>query len=183
MCGRLTLSRDEPTPDKLLARLAFAKGITGRPTPMHHIPLVTGPAACVIARWGWPSSRGGILTHARIETASTLPTWRETWRLRRGVIPVDGWEEGSWVVTSPGAHIAVLWTVMAQTCALPSLHSHRRRINTSSGSPCHQWHCVKHSFFARYSEHRDAVVFAKLIDQTESSVSIVRYVVWPHLPG
>jgi len=111
MCGRLTLTRDEPSDDQLLARLAFAKGITGRPTPMHHIPLVTGPASCVIARWGWPSSRGCILTHARIETASTLPTWREAWSLHRGVIPVDGWEEGSWVVTSAGAHIAVLWTV------------------------------------------------------------------------
>ena len=110
MCGRLTLIRDEPAVDQHFARLAYAKGITGRPTPMQPIPLVTGPASCVIARWGWPSVRGRILTHARIETAATLPTWHEAWRLRRGVVLVDGWEEGSWVITSPGAHLAVLWT-------------------------------------------------------------------------
>ena len=134
MCGRLTLIRDEPAVDQIFARLAYAKGITGRPTPMQPIPLVTGPSSCVIARWGWPSVRGRILTHARIETAATLPTWHEAWRLRRGVIPVEGWEEGSWIVASPGAHIAVLWTVDGADvrCAVltqppPAAHQHIER--------------------------------------------------------
>ena len=134
MCGRLTLTRDEPTSDQLLARLAFAKGITGRPTPMQTIPLVTGPESCVIARWGWPSARGSILTHARSETASTLPTWRDAWRLRRGVVPLEGWEEGSWIVTAPGAHLAVLWTAEGNDVRLavltqpsPAAHQHIER--------------------------------------------------------
>ena len=134
MCGRLTLTRDEPTSDQLLARLAFAKGITGRPTPMQTIPLVTGPESCVIARWGWPSARGGILTHARSETASKLPTWCEAWRLRRGVVPVLGWEEGSWIFTAPGAHLAVLWIAEGNDFRLavltqppPTAHQHIER--------------------------------------------------------
>ena len=134
MCGRLTLTREEPAPDRLLARLAFAKGIIGRPTQMQPIPLVTGPVSGVIALWGWPSSRGGILTHARIETASTLPIWREAWRLRRGVIPVDGWEEGSWIIAAPGAHLAVLWTAEGKdmrfavlTQPPPEAHRHIER--------------------------------------------------------
>lgn len=134
MCGHLNLSRDQPAPNQVLARLAFAKGITGRPTPMQPIPLVTGPESCVIARWGWPLPRGGILTHARSETAATLPTWREAWRLRRGVVPVAGWEEGSWIVTAPDAHLAVLWTADGADVRLavltqlpPAAHQHIER--------------------------------------------------------
>lgn len=134
MCGRLTLSRDQPAADQVLARLAFTKGITGRPTPMQPIPLVTGPESCINARWGWPSPRGGILTHVRSETAATLPTWRESWRLRRGVVPVAGWEEGSWIVTAPDAHLAVLWTVEGDDVRLavltqppPTAHQHIER--------------------------------------------------------
>jgi putative SOS response-associated peptidase YedK len=134
MCGRLTLNSDEPEPEQLLARLAYAKGISGRPTPMQPIPLITGPESCLLARWGWPSSRGGILTHVRSETAATLPTWRDAWRSRRGVVPVAGWEEGSWLITAPGAHLAVLWTAIEDDVRLailtqppPPAHLHIER--------------------------------------------------------
>jgi hypothetical protein len=74
--------------------------------------LVRGKEVCESARWGWPanSPNKGILTHARRETADALPTWREAWWTRRGVIPVVGWHEGSWQIDAPGAHVAVLWT-------------------------------------------------------------------------
>ena len=110
MCGYLTMRRDHPTESEHLARLASLHGITGRRSPMRPIPLVTSPASSVVARWGWPSPRGGILTHARSETAATRTTWTKAWRSGRGVIPVDGWEEGSWIISAPRAHVAVLWT-------------------------------------------------------------------------
>ena len=134
MCGRLTLIGEEPATNQHLARLAFATGIIGRPTPMQPMPLITGPESCVIARWGWLSPRGGILTHARSETAATLPTWRDAWRLRRGVVPIVGWEEGSWVVAAPGAHLAVLWAADGNDTRLavltqspPAEHGHIER--------------------------------------------------------
>lgn len=110
MCGFVTLRSDRPDEQEYLARVAALKGIVGRISPMRPLPLVTGPTTAVMARWGWPSSKGGILTHARSETAPRLPTWADAWRQARGVIPVAGWEEGSWAVTAPRAHLAVLWT-------------------------------------------------------------------------
>lgn len=110
MCGRLNLYRHGLTDDQVLAVLAYAKGIHPRPTPMQQVPVVRGVDDCTVALWGWPSPHGGILTHARSETAATLPTWRHAWKKGRGVVSVAGWWEGSWEVVSPGAHLAVLWT-------------------------------------------------------------------------
>jgi putative SOS response-associated peptidase YedK len=111
MCGNLNLLRDHPSEEQILARLAFLTGIRGwRVPPMRPIPLVTGPTTCLITRWGWPMPSGEPLMHCRIETAATLPTWREAFAQRRGVIPVSGWHEGDRSVDAPGAHLAVLWT-------------------------------------------------------------------------
>ena len=79
--------------------------------PMRPLPLLRADDALVMARWGWPGSgpRSELLLHARIETAPSKPTWSAAWRVRRGVVPVAGWYEGSWHVAAPGAHLAVLW--------------------------------------------------------------------------
>ena len=118
MCGYVNIRRDQPSETEYFARLAYLQGITGRVPPMRPIPVMTGRETCLVARWGWPNPRGGILTHARSETAATLPTWREAWRSRRGVIPVVGWEEGSWQISAPGAHLAVLWMAQGEDVRL-----------------------------------------------------------------
>ena len=135
MCGFLTMRRQSPTEAEYLARVAAVLGIRGRVQPMRPLPLLTGPTSCVVARWGWPSPRGGILTHARVETAAKLPTWAHAWRHGCGVVPVDGWEEGSWEVSAPGAHVAVLWTAQGEDVRLavitqepPGAHLHIERL-------------------------------------------------------
>ena len=134
MCGFLNMRRGHPSESEYLARVAALHGILGRVPPMRPIPLVTGPESCIVARWGWPSPRGGILTHARSETAATLTTWARAWRNGRGIIPVDGWEEGSWAISAQGAHLAVLWTLHGDDARLavltqppPAEHGHIER--------------------------------------------------------
>lgn len=111
MCGNLNLIRDRPSEAELLFRLAYAKGIRGDRIPTgSRFPVVTGPEACVVASWLWPVPDGQPLFHCRSETGAVLPTWRDAWEKRRGVIAIDGWHEGDRQVDAPGSWLAVVWT-------------------------------------------------------------------------
>jgi len=100
MCGRYAFSRVDK---QLLERLGIkAEQIPAGLAPRFNIaPGQQAPAVQVRAdglqmtlqRWGFPKAEGGLLINARVETASTLPTFRDAWRHRRCALPAEGWFE------------------------------------------------------------------------------------------
>lgn len=53
-----------------------------------------GGNEAVELRWGMPAAwNKSLLINARLETAATLPTFRQSWRERRCVVPATGWYE------------------------------------------------------------------------------------------
>lgn len=75
-------------------------------------------------RFGWPAAPGrrGLLLNARAETVRRLPTFREAFRLRRAIVPADGFYEWSgpkgdrrsWLIRRRDRRpfpIAALWDV------------------------------------------------------------------------
>src|SRR5262249_11276146 len=89
---------------------AFVEGMNARDSRMHNYPsrwnaapsqdlLVirrnhrTGEVSLDPLRWGLNPSGGRKPINAKSETVRTLPTFRDAYRLRRCIVPVDGFFE------------------------------------------------------------------------------------------
>src|SRR5688500_5326603 len=114
MCGRMTLTRGElaEVADELQAELDVAASWKARynvaPTDLHPVLHTDGDRRLLsLWRWGFPGDppapgerKRGPLVNARSETARFRPTFRDSWRTRRCVIPADGFFE--WRKTQEG---------------------------------------------------------------------------------
>ena len=103
MCGRVTqFERFAEIPRRLGLRVpAVAPRYNLAPTqPIVALRRTDGALRCDLLRWGIPSVRpgrpaepGSIHVNARSETAQELPTFRDAVRVRRCLVPVDGFFE------------------------------------------------------------------------------------------
>lgn len=102
MCGRFYIE-SEDTPAELEHMLEEAAGRMDEPLQKGEIG--PGDTACVLApsrqngslrpfamRWGFPLERK-LVINARLETAPLRPMFRESYRIRRCLIPASGWFE------------------------------------------------------------------------------------------
>lgn len=104
MCGRFSLT----TPEEALAEAFGLADVPALETRWNIAPgqdvAVVGrrdaahPARLALLRWGFPrldpSGRAaGLLINARAESAQRLPAFRDALRLRRCLIPADGFYE------------------------------------------------------------------------------------------
>ena len=100
MCGRFNLIAgggdvaglfDLPEPPSLWPRYNIA--------PTQPVPVVRAPAGArelTTSRWGLPASWPGgppVLINARAETAADKPTFRDSFRKRRCLVPASGFYE------------------------------------------------------------------------------------------
>jgi putative SOS response-associated peptidase YedK len=105
MCARYQLELTHTQLESLLALVesyAFDPAPDVRPTDVApvvlHSRLRAGPMSTPM-RWGlvpsWATSPTAVRStfNARIETASTLPSFRSAWAKRRAVIPASAWTE------------------------------------------------------------------------------------------
>src|SRR4051812_22246646 len=114
MCGRYTLTN--PDPLKLRARFDILESVEVKEEPRFNI-APTDPVLAVRRtedgardlgrlRWGlvpgrWAEKKGGRpLINARAETLETQPAFRESFELRRCLIPADGFYE--WLTDERG---------------------------------------------------------------------------------
>jgi putative SOS response-associated peptidase YedK len=98
MCCRYTLQR----PAAEIAKLLHVPSVS-HPQPRYNVaptqnmPVVLHTAAggrqAVSIRWGLSTSAGGLLVNARSETAAEKPAFRNSFRMRRCVVPADGFYE------------------------------------------------------------------------------------------
>jgi putative SOS response-associated peptidase YedK len=106
MCGRYTLTN--PDPARLRARFDLLESleVTDEPRfniaptdPVLAVRLLDGARDLGRLRWGlipgrWAEKKGGRpLINARAETLATQPAFAESFRLRRCLIPADGFYE------------------------------------------------------------------------------------------
>jgi putative SOS response-associated peptidase YedK len=99
VCGRFT----QADPRQLAIRfdLAALAELPARfnVAPTQPVPIITGPGAMVLARWGlvpsWAKdlSIGSRLINARAETLEAKSAFREALRTRRCLVPADGFFE------------------------------------------------------------------------------------------
>lgn len=100
MCTRYLLRRSAELAAKLGLPAAPAVPPRFNAAPRQRLPIVrrdptmTRPAA-VLARWGFTDETGGRapLINARAETAAAKPTFQDSFRRRRCVVPADGFYE------------------------------------------------------------------------------------------
>lgn len=104
MCGRYTGYVDECEELKTIyteavRRYPGVKFHTGEIFPTNTVPLLTGQReglAPVLGTWGYPGDNGkGVIINARAETAGVKPTFAESLRYRRCVVPTTGYFEWS----------------------------------------------------------------------------------------
>lgn len=111
MCGRfvqlpLFSAAQAPWPELADDLMAITAKYNLAPTQRAAIVLdEDGELAVRKMRWGliapWARELGKYATHnARIETVTTLRTYRDAWKKRRGLIPLSGWLE--WSTNSHG---------------------------------------------------------------------------------
>jgi len=103
MCGRFALATDRETIEREV-RCEYRSG------SLEHYNIAPGAeiAAAVTSRrtgkreihsltWGllpsWEGGKGRLLFNARVETAALRPSFRESWRLRRCIVPASGFYE------------------------------------------------------------------------------------------
>ena len=112
MCGRLDIDED-PTGVRFyqnLRNLRNAIKIELTPRTEEPAPVILNGNQEIIAKWGFPKlTHKGNHYHARQDAIYSKPTWLFATSHGRGIIPVHGWWEGFWKVSSPGSYIAVLW--------------------------------------------------------------------------
>jgi putative SOS response-associated peptidase YedK len=102
MCGRYTLTAEAETLQRAF-QLETVEGYTPRYNiaPTQHVPIITHEQrrALTWVRWGlipsWAKdpSIGATLINARAETLDEKPSFRESFRRRRCLIPADGFYE------------------------------------------------------------------------------------------
>jgi len=137
VCGRFALARPipeiaheilcEPLPDYTPFEPSW------NVSPQQWVPVITEtgvhnesevPRHMRLMRWGlrpsWAKASPREPINARCETAHEKPMFRNAWKQRRGIIPVDGWYE--WMTTTQGktpwyhysmngstSYVAVIW--------------------------------------------------------------------------
>ena len=104
MCGRYTGYVDECEELKTIytetaRRYPDVKFHSGEIFPTNTVPLLTGQReglAPVPGTWGYPGFNGkGVIINARAETAGVKPTFADSLRYRRCVVPTTGYFEWS----------------------------------------------------------------------------------------
>ena len=93
MCGRYTLSIPRARFEHVYnvqAPLEFAERYNIAPTQT--APIIRGNTSSM-ARWGFQQPGKALLINARGETASQLPTFAQSFRKRRCIVPATGWYE------------------------------------------------------------------------------------------
>jgi len=104
MCGRYTGYVDECEELKTIyteavRRYPGVKFHSGEIFPTNTVPLMTGQKgelAPVPGTWGYPGYNGkGVIINARAETAGVKPTFADSLRYRRCVVPTTGYFEWS----------------------------------------------------------------------------------------
>ena len=104
MCGRYTGYVDECEELKTIyteavRRYPGVKFHSGEIFPTNTVPLLMGHQeglAPVPGTWGYPGYNGkGVIINARAETAGVKPTFAESLRYRRCVVPTTGYFEWS----------------------------------------------------------------------------------------
>ncbi len=104
MCGRYTGYVDECEELKTIyteavRRYPGVKFHSGEIFPTNTVPLLTGQReglAPVPGTWGYPGYNGkGVIINARAETAGVKPTFADSLRYRRCVVPTTGYFEWS----------------------------------------------------------------------------------------
>lgn len=104
MCGRYTGYVDESEEMKTIymevTRLRpGAKLHSGEIFPTNTVPLLTGGKdglQPVPGTWGYPGFNGkGVIINARAETANSKPTFADSLRYRRCIVPTTGYFEWS----------------------------------------------------------------------------------------
>ena len=93
MCGRYTLSIPRARFEHVYAvqaPLEFAERYNIAPT--QSAPIIREDTSSM-ARWGFQQPGKALLINARGETASQLPTFAQSFRKRRCIVPATGWYE------------------------------------------------------------------------------------------
>ena len=106
MCGRysfnITRQRFEQVYE-IQAPLEFAPRYNIAPTQQATIIRQTeSDAQASMARWGYQQPGKSLLINARAETVGELPTFAQSFRQRRCIVPATGWYE--WQASSTGKH-------------------------------------------------------------------------------
>lgn len=107
MCGRYSLFVDPAAVEERFdARLTFDFEPRYNAAPGQQLPLVRDDSRSSItqAQWGlvpsWADESSTSLINARSETVAEKPTFREAYRNRRCLVPIDGFYE--WVAVGDG---------------------------------------------------------------------------------
>jgi putative SOS response-associated peptidase YedK len=109
VCGRFTLT----TPAELVAE-AFGLDEVPELSPRRNISptediaavtLVEGRRVLRLLKWGFPAGTSRPIINARAETIASRPAFRDAFRLRRCLVPADGFYE--WV--EEGGKKKALW--------------------------------------------------------------------------
>ena len=106
MCGRYTLNlRGEAFADAYGVQppLNFAPRFNIAPTQAAPIlrPDSAGGLEATLLRWGFPAVQGRPLINARGETVDAKPSFRESFRTRRILVPATGYHE--WKASGTGS--------------------------------------------------------------------------------
>lgn len=99
MCGRYVQSKAYRDYQRCVRAVARG-GETSERRSWNVAPSTTSLVAMkegtdlVLQRLTWGLlGANGLISNARVETASEKPTFRSAWRESRGIVPVDGWYE------------------------------------------------------------------------------------------
>jgi len=102
MCGRYLILPDEfdeieSIVSEVSERYTRTLSANGEIFPANNIPVIyshRGKKVLSLAKWGFPGYKGkGVIINARAETVSEKPMFRESFRLRRCIVPANGYYE------------------------------------------------------------------------------------------
>jgi putative SOS response-associated peptidase YedK len=94
LCGRYTLTSPERAIREVLELDAGAEALSPRfnVAPTQPMPVRRGSELALL-RWGFRSVGTTLLINARSETLRTKPSFREAFKVRRCLVPADGFYE------------------------------------------------------------------------------------------